>query len=307
MNFSPRAKTTAGGAATAIVGLLIAGAAVAIGGCRDNTPPPPRVPVPAPQARRDEPVTYGNEREDAKPMPPQTRPDARLPYDDPPLVGQEPPEQPAFIDAYRHVGSPRITVFVSRDSDGKYDAADVRAIDYEAIETTLSDWLSCNGNVTIVSPAMARQRLSDQQVRDLEQGRANGLSDVAQTLNADILVRVQAHPTNKSQQDVVGMRIMAEAMNTRGGQSLGRAVADVPPPLEQTTINSVTRYLSRKLMDEMMATWSSPPPAAAPSAPTSAAPQTPPPVPSSARGSTANDNAAREMRPLPSSPPATQP
>jgi hypothetical protein len=100
---------------------------------------------------------------------------------------------------------------------------------------------------------------------------------------------------------------MAEAMNTRGGQSLGRAVADVPPPLEGPAINSVTRYLSRKLMDEMMATWSSPPPAAATSAQAPSAPSTPPPVPSAARPSNPNDNAPREMRPAPASPPATQP
>jgi hypothetical protein len=275
-----------------MVAVAMVGSIWTLSGCRDNTPPPPRVPVPAPQARRDDPVTYRQERDDAKPLPPQPRQDTRLPYDDPPLVGQEPPEQPAFVDAYHRVGSPRITVFVSREPDGKYDAADVRAIDYDAIETTLSDWLSCNGNVTIMSPALARQRLTDQQVKELDRGSGAGLSDVAQTLAADIVVRVQVHPTRKSD-DGVGMRLTGEAMNTRGGQSLGRAVADVPPPLEEPTINSATRYVSRKLMDEMMATWSSPAPAAPPSG--------------AAPSSTLVPDSTRGMRPAPSSPPVTQP
>jgi pyruvate/2-oxoglutarate dehydrogenase complex dihydrolipoamide acyltransferase (E2) component len=90
-------------------------------------------------------------------------------------------------------------------------------------------------------------------------------------------------------------RIVAEAINTKGGESLARAVVDVPPPLEKTTINKYTRFLSRKLMDGMMSAWlvpasaqqqeqPAPPPAAQAPAqpPPPVAPQSAPPPPAPA-------------------------
>jgi hypothetical protein len=265
-------------------------------GCRDNTPPPPRVPVPA-QDRAERARVY--ERDEVKPLPPPQEPRADVgpPFVDAPIVSQRPPELRAFVDAYRGVGSPRITLFVNRtlegnivpvngtdpdvraevrrrsskDGDyrgtaevylrrGQYDEVDAKSLDYAAIETIMTDWLAANGQVTIISPTMARQRLSDQQVKELQDGRPTALSEVARQLDADILIQVQAHPT-KQTSDGLQVRIIAEAMNTKGGQSIGRAVVDVPPPLEKTTINRSTRFLARKLMDDMIQTWSAPPPA----------------------------------------------
>jgi len=60
------------------------------------------------------------------------------------------------------------------------------------------------------------------------------------------------------------MRLLAEALNTRGGQLIGRAVVDVPSPLKKTTINKYTRFVARKLMDDMTATWNNTPLAPAP-------------------------------------------
>ena len=264
-------------------------------GCRDNTPPPPRVPVPAQD--RDERVRV-MEREQMKPLPPPDDGSRQLrpPYDDVPIVSQRPPEQRAFVDAYRQVGSPRITLFVNRTLEGniipvnpdepsiraevrrhsrdagdsrgtaeiylrpgQYDEANARALDYQAIETIMTDWLAANGQVTVISPTMARQRLSDQQVRELQEGRPRALSEVAQQLDADILIQVQAHPTRQTREGLE-FRLVAEALNTKGGQSIGRAVVDVVPPLEKTTINRSTRFLARKLMDDMIQTWSAPPP-----------------------------------------------
>jgi hypothetical protein len=276
------------------------------------------VPVPAPQAQSDDRMAERIERVERadrdvpKPLPSQPRPGLRLPYDDPPLVSEQMPEEPAFVDAYRRVGSPRITVFVNRTLEGtiipatpddrerrtndtsrndngsgsnylhrgQYDAAAAQSPDYQAIETMMTEWLACGGNVTVISPTLARQRLSEQQVKELQEGRMNALGEVAQQLGADVLVQVQAHPT-KQTQDGLEARVIAEAMNTRGGQSLGRAVVDVSPPLDEPAIKRATRFMTRKLMDDMMNAWSAPPP------PNAGGP----------RDANENDGAAREMRP----------
>jgi hypothetical protein len=145
---------------------------------------------------------------------------------------------------------------------GQYDEVHARSIDYEAIENIMADWIASNGQVTVISPIMARQRLTDQQVRELQEGRPQVLSEIAQQLDTDVLIQVQARPTRQTRHGLE-VRILAEAINTRGGESIGRAVVDVPPPLEKMQINDYTRYLARKLMDDMSVTWRSAPPPAA--------------------------------------------
>jgi hypothetical protein len=268
-------------------------------GCRDNTPPPPRVPVPVPESDRRAAM---REYEEMKPLPPPRADEGpRPPFYDEPLVSQRPPEQRAFVDAYTRVGRPRITLFVNRSLEGKiipvnpadplvsvehnrtrsrggnprderrdtldvylrpgqYDEVSAKSIDYEAIENIMLDWMGANGQVTLISPTLARQRLSDQTVKEMQQGRPQVLSEVAQQLGADVLIQVQARPTKQTPEGLQ-VRIIAEAMNTRGGQSLGRAVVDVPPPLDKPQMNEYTRFLARKLMDQMTETWSAPPPA----------------------------------------------
>lgn len=248
------------------------------------------------------------------------------PFQDVPLISQQMPEQQVFVDVYRQVGQPRITVFVNRTLEGQiipvnpvdpqsrtqvirqstagvvveqrttsggwdrrettdrfestgpaeyretrqtylrpgqYDEVQARSIDYEAIENIMTDWLSANGQVTIISPIMARQRLTDEQLAELQAGRPQALSEVAQQLGADVLVQVQARPTRQTPQGL-HVRIIAEAINTQGGESIARAMVDVPPPLEKTTLNRYTRFLARKLMDGMIQTWTAPPPTTAP-------------------------------------------
>jgi hypothetical protein len=303
-----------------ILGLLGTGAFV---GCIDNSPPPARVPVPSP-ANRDYPITRHDDG--MKPLPPppddyQTSAGPAQPFYDAPLVSQQVPEQPAFVDAYRKVGSPRIVLFVNRTLEGKivplttektrttvertrtypdsyspyhttetrttkdtylrpgqYDDVNAKSLDYEAVENIMTDWLACSGQVTVVSPTMARQRLSDQQVKELQEGRPQTMSELVQQLGGDIFVQVQAHPTKQTQQGLE-VRIIAEAINVKGGESVARAVVDVPPPLGKTQINYYTRFLARKLMDGMLNAWSAPPPPPPPAPPAAAAPPAPPAAP----------------------------
>lgn len=137
---------------------------------------------------------------------------------------------------------------------GQYDDVATRQIDYEAIETVLTDWIAAGGRVEIISPIVARQRLSNEQVNDLQSGQPRAMGEVERQLQADVLVHVTAHPTRQTQRGVE-VRLVAEAINVRGGQSVGRAVVDVPPPLDKAKINKFTRFLARVLMDRMIGTW----------------------------------------------------
>jgi len=326
--------------------VLLIGPILFTAGCHDDTPPPPRMPVPVPssgdQAYGQQ---YGEVRDSdvVRPLPPPT-PDPsanRPPFEDEPLVDQAPPEQPAFVDMYKKVGSPKITLFVNRTLDGdlvpvnpdepvasvtetrssngpvsveshdsylqgsgshayggwydshgeyhsytqsdssdkfdakgpaeyhettdvylhpgQYDDVEAKSLDYEAMENIMTDWIACQGQVTVISPTLARQRLSDEQLKDLQSGRPQMLSEIAQQLGADILIQVQAHPTRQTPAGLE-VRLVAEAMNTKGGQSLARATVDMEPPLTKTQINKYTRWLARKLMSDMTSTWSAPPP-----------------------------------------------
>ncbi|HSI34637.1 MAG: hypothetical protein ACAI43_16255 [Phycisphaerae bacterium] len=223
------------------------------------------------------------------------------PFDDAPLVGQRPPEQGRFEQLYRAVGRPRIAVFVNRTPDGVagpagvgyverstegkrgrpateeggaygteierthvrgegYDEAYARALDYEAIENILTDFMACGGAVEIISPGMVRQRLTAEQLRDLQAGQPRALRDVAAALEADVLIQVSARPTR---QTTTGqeLRMVGEAVNVKGGQQIGRAMVDMPLPMEKTTVNRYARWVGRKLMADMTATWSSTEPA----------------------------------------------
>jgi len=212
-------------------------------GCQP-APPPPRVPVPS-----DDRGATVREREAMRPLPPPNsydEPNVAPPFDDVPLVAQRPPEQRAFVEAYRNVGAPRIGVFVV-GQEGDSGAA---AIDYEAVETIMSDWLACDGQVSLLAPSFAMRRLSESEDR----------TSLAQ-LGADVAVSVRAASTPSSR-DGKSLRLVAQAVNTRGGDSIGRAVVDVPPPLEKGQINDYTRFLARKLMDDMSQTWRAAPPVA---------------------------------------------
>ena len=138
---------------------------------------------------------------------------------------------------------------------GEYDEVDARAIDYEAMENVLTDWLASEGRVEIVSPVMARQRLSDEQVKELQAGRPTMMGEVAKLLDADVLVQVQARPTRQTRRGLE-VRVTAEAINVgSGGQSIARAMVEVPPPLDKPQLNKYTRFLARKLMDGMTGSW----------------------------------------------------
>jgi hypothetical protein len=145
---------------------------------------------------------------------------------------------------------------------GDYDELHARGIDYQMLETLLTDWMSADNQVTIMSPAAARKKLTDEQIKALQDGKGQILTEVAKTLDVDILIQVQARATRQTQRGLE-LRIIAEAINVRGGESLARGAVDLLPPMDKVETNVKTRFLARKLMDGMTSAWTAPGPAKA--------------------------------------------
>lgn len=241
--------------------------ALALCGCHNEPPPPAAARVPGAYERRlstDAP---------AKPLSDSSGQDLPSPpFNDQPLVSQQTPEGARFVEAYQKVGQPRILVWVSHAAGQYYDEAAARSIDYDAIDNILIDWLSAGGRVAVISPEAAHQALSPQQAQNLNNGDSGSGPEIAERLRADVLVMVHAQPTRQNSGGPT-IRMVADASNLKGGESIGRAVVDVPPPLEKPQINTYTRYLARKLMADMTNSWTgfvaNPPPVSE---------QTPPPA-----------------------------
>jgi hypothetical protein len=143
----------------------------------------------------------------------------------------------------------------------------------------MTDWLAAGGKVTIVSP-----KLTQAQTASLQQGERNILQDLSKNGSIDVLIQVQAKPTRQTPQGLE-VRLIAEAINTRGGESLARAVVDVPPPLDKPAVNEYTRFLARKVMSDLSQTWTAPQPAARQEPPTPPARNDiPPPTTSPVQG-----------------------
>lgn len=163
-----------------------------------------------------------------------------------------------------------------------YDEADVRSLDYDAMEKILTDWMSCEGKVHIISSDYLGAQLSPDDMKALSEGRPIAMSSLAQKVGADVLIQVQAHPTRQADGGLQ-VRLVAEAMNVRGGDSLATAVVDLPLPLEKMQLNQYTRFIAAKLMVGMAGAWdsisSNPPPGPPPPLPPPPSRQGLPPVP----------------------------
>ena len=295
----------------------------------DNGPPPVRV------------VTNYAPNGPAKPLPPQDDTAGGLPpaYADPAIVRQQAPEEPRYLQAYNNIGKPKLVVFVNRTVTGElvpvtpavtvrtgvgpyddrgttylragqYDEAQAKSIDYQLVENLLTEDLSADGKVAVIAPISARQRLGDDEVREIQAGRPQMLGELAVKLNADVLVQVTAHPSQETE-DGLGIRLVAEAVNTHGGQAIAFAAVDVPPPLTKPRLNEFVRFVARKLMDGMSTSWEDMAvPNAAPVSvqPRGLNPMTDGPITGQTTAPTPSEQVTRNpitAQPLPPSPPPT--
>lgn len=193
-------------------------------GC--TSPSPRRVNVPPPGQGAD----YGRvvQHEPMKPLPAESK---RQPLptgvEDRPLVSQRPPEQKSYVAAYEKVGRPVLLVRVQNASDAPVDAT--------AIATLMTDLLAADGQATVLSPML----------------------NTSSGPNADVTIEVRVEAIRRGEERAATeARMAADARNARGGESLGRAVVDVPLPLEKRPLQESTRYVARKLMDDLTQSWS---------------------------------------------------
>ncbi len=243
------------------VGLGLSGL---VGCAKDTTPPPPMASVP--------PLgSYSNVRgASPKPLPQQDAEGGayQLAFEDEPLITQAPPEQPAFVEAYERVGRPRIALFVNRTfqgqplvppttpppdrkavPEGAIELSPPARIDYDAVENILTDWFAGGGKVALVSA-----KLSEAQAQSVSNGEPNALAELSKKQQIDVLIVVQAAETRQTPRGVE-IRLIGESVNTIGGESVGRAVVDLPPVLTKQVVNEYTRFVARKLMSDMTRTW----------------------------------------------------
>jgi hypothetical protein len=214
------------------------------GGClfKDNTPSPPRASVPPPMINSMDQTAAG------KPLMQRGGYDAS--FDDTPIVTQPPPEQAAFVQAYTSVGSPRLAVYVNRTVDATpviASGASVQRIDFQAVENVMTDWLAAGGQVTLVSPVFSQSLSANPQ-------QAQVLSALPKESGIDVLIYIQAQEVAQADGQR-SIRMVAEAINTRRGESLARALLDPPTMLDKPVINDETRFLARKLMNDMTRAW----------------------------------------------------
>jgi len=156
---------------------------------------------------------------------------------------------------------------------GEFDENQLGPLDYTQIESITTDWLHAGGKVTVLSPGWIRGRLTADQAKDLQDGKMSALQAL-QDASADILVQIQSHAARRQGQLV--LLVVAEAINVKGGESLGRVSLELPTPLDRYEINNATRYMVRKLMQDMIGSWSAGPSTTPPGTAPPPMPQQPP-------------------------------
>jgi hypothetical protein len=127
----------------------------------------------------------------------------------------------------------------------------IEDIDYESMENILTDWFAADGQVELLSPTENHR---------FNNGRGDGgqatrsSAPPAARNGPDVFIRVRAQQTRQTR-DMPAVRLVGEAVNADDSRSIGRAVVDVPPPLDKPQLNKYTRFLGRRLMDQMTNTW----------------------------------------------------
>ncbi len=136
----------------------------------------------------------------------------------------------------------------------KYDNIGASAEDYGLIEASIVKYFDNSGKVNVEDAEQARAKLDREKVLRIENGDAAAERLLSTELQQDILIRVTATPTSHA---TVGpaVRLIAKAVNTADGRSLGTAFVDMPLPITKTNVNLYTGYLSSELMGDMAKKW----------------------------------------------------
>lgn len=172
-------------------------------------------------------------------------------------------EEQDFLDAYKSAHEPHIVVYVHRNSQEPMidtpltrtdiaDLADANTLDRAAMEQTLSEWLSCGGQVYALSSNDVSSRLSAADMQALAEGNSQVLGDLADKLGADVLIEVQSQPVREA--DQVQMRTVAQAI-TVDGNVIGNAEVEIAVPTDSPRMIEHSREMAEQLMEGMARSW----------------------------------------------------
>ncbi|NNM88342.1 MAG: hypothetical protein HKL95_07460 [Phycisphaerae bacterium] len=205
-----------------------------------------RVNIPSAQDRAAyQPVPY------SKPLPPDA-------FAQTGGIGQHVPlpDEARYVRAYRTQRDPRMMVLVTYPTSKlAMQKTGILPNDYQAIQISMIDYLNAGGQVDIQDPQMAQQVLDRESFLRLQNGDPRVLPLIQHQLNTDILVEVQAAPTNQAAAGPA-IRLLAQALGTTNGRVLGAEYVDMPLPMSKTNINLYTGFLADKLMQKLTTIWS---------------------------------------------------
>ncbi|MGN6368808.1 MAG: hypothetical protein ACTHN5_11150 [Phycisphaerae bacterium] len=175
-----------------------------------------------------------------------------------------------FLQGYLAHRSPRIMVWTNRTIHGdpvnaahladlvqgkaSTDSIGATPDDYALIETSVAEYFDNSGKVVIQDADAARAKLDREKALRIENGDPAAVRLLATELQQDILIHINATPTNQSTFGHA-IRLNAKAVSTTDGRIMGTAFVDMPLPLSKTHVNVATRYLSEQLMGSMARKW----------------------------------------------------
>ncbi len=216
-----------------------------LAGCQQ---PVQNVAIPSPQDQAAyQPQPY------SKPLPPTAfgQPVTGNPYG----VHTALPDEAAFVQAYQAQRSPRIMVEVMLGQGGATPATfHLGNEDFDAIQISMIEYLNANGQVDIQDPSMAQKVLSRESFLQLQNGDPKVLPLLKQQLQTDVLIEIQAAPTQQASYGNA-VRLLAQAVTTTDARILAATYVDMPLPASKTNINMYTGYLADKIMQKLAAVW----------------------------------------------------
>ena len=165
------------------------------------------------------------------------------------------PDEAAYVQAYQAQRDPRIMVEVLLGQGGASAGTfHLGSEDFDAIEISMIEYLNANGQVDIQDPSMAQKVLARESFLRLQNGDAKVLPLLKHQLKTDVLVEIQAAPTQQASFGN-GVRLLAQAVSTTDARVLAATYVDMPLPASKTNINMYTGYLADKVMQKLAAIW----------------------------------------------------
>ncbi len=230
-----------------LVGSILASLVLSalLGGCQQ---PLQNVAIPAPQDQAAyQPQVY------SKPLPPNAygAPVTGNPYGTHVAL----PDEAAYVQAYQAQRDPRMMVEVLLGQGGAAAGTfHLGSEDFDAIQISMIEYLNANGQVDIQDPSMAQKVLARESFLRLQNGDPKVLPLLKQQLKTDVLIEIQAAPTQQASYGNA-VRLLAQAVSTTDARVLAATYVDMPLPASKTNINMYTGYLSDKVMQKLAAIW----------------------------------------------------